>query len=73
MIPSRGRPIVTRVIPRDEMFSGPHVERALDLLLELRLDRGYSYNLMPSPPEGMEIDAPRARVNTWEKGQKSPR
>jgi hypothetical protein len=34
------------------LFSGPYVERAPDLLLELRLDRGYSYNLMPSQREG---------------------
>jgi predicted AlkP superfamily phosphohydrolase/phosphomutase len=46
--PFTGRPIVSRVTPREELFSGPCLERAPDLLLELRLDRGYSYNLMPS-------------------------
>jgi hypothetical protein len=34
---------------REQLFDGPFVERAPDLLLELRLDRGYSYNLLPSP------------------------
>jgi hypothetical protein len=33
---------------REELFHGPFVDRAPDLLLELRLDRGYSYNLVPS-------------------------
>lgn len=53
--PFSGRPLVARVIPREELFSGPFVERAPDLLLELRLDRGYSYNLMPSPGPGSEF------------------
>lgn len=52
--PFNKRPIVARVYEREELFSGPFVERAPDLLLELRLDRGYSYNLMPtaSAPNG---------------------
>ncbi|MEM6959011.1 MAG: alkaline phosphatase family protein [Myxococcota bacterium] len=41
-------PVVTRVYKREELFDGPHVERAPDLLLELRLPEGYSYNMMPS-------------------------
>jgi len=53
--PWHGGPVVSRVHRREELFSGPHVERAPDLLLELHLDDGYSYNLMPSgsaPPAG---------------------
>ena len=46
--PFSKRPIVARVHAREDLFSGPFVARAPDLLLELRLDRGYSYNLMPS-------------------------
>jgi len=46
--PFTKRPIVARVLEREQLYRGPHVERAPDLLLELRLDRGYSYNLMPS-------------------------
>ncbi|MFT3927568.1 MAG: alkaline phosphatase family protein [Myxococcales bacterium] len=53
--PFSGRPLVTRVMPREELFDGPWVQRAPDLLLELRLDRGYSYNLMPSPSAGSDI------------------
>jgi predicted AlkP superfamily phosphohydrolase/phosphomutase len=52
--PWSGQPVVREVWPREELFSGPHVERAPDLLLELHLDRGYSYALMPtaSAPRG---------------------
>lgn len=46
--PYSKRPIVANVYEREELFVGPYVERAPDLILELRLDRGYSYNLMPS-------------------------
>lgn len=46
--PVTGLPVVERVHARRELFSGPHVDRAPDLLLTLALDRGYSYNLMPS-------------------------
>jgi predicted AlkP superfamily phosphohydrolase/phosphomutase len=53
--PYTQRPLVSRVTPREALFSGPFVERAPDLLLELRLDRGYSYNLVPSPGAGQDI------------------
>lgn len=48
-------PVVAAVHRREELFDGPWVERAPDLLLDLHLDcsgavagPGYSYNLMPS-------------------------
>jgi predicted AlkP superfamily phosphohydrolase/phosphomutase len=40
--------IITRVYARDELYAGPFVSRAPDFLLELTLDRGYSWNLLPS-------------------------
>lgn len=46
--PWSGAPVVSRVVRREELFSGDFVARAPDLLLELHLDAGYSYNLMPS-------------------------
>ena len=46
--PAHGRPVVKAVHEREALFVGPYVDRAPDLLLELNLDRGYSYNLMPS-------------------------
>jgi predicted AlkP superfamily phosphohydrolase/phosphomutase len=46
--PWSGRPVFRDVIPREELFDGPYIDRAPDLLLELDLDEGYSYNVMPS-------------------------
>jgi predicted AlkP superfamily phosphohydrolase/phosphomutase len=46
--PFSGEPVVRRVHAREELFHGPMLERAPDLLLELALSDGYSYNLMPS-------------------------
>lgn len=46
--PHTGRAIVNRVYAREELFHGPLLSRAPDLLLELALPNGYSYNLMPS-------------------------
>jgi predicted AlkP superfamily phosphohydrolase/phosphomutase len=48
--PWNGRPVFADVIRREELFDGPYLERAPDLLLELHLDDGYSYNVMPSGP-----------------------
>ncbi len=47
--PWTGERVFENVIPREELFDGPLLDRAPDLLLELRLDDGYSYNLMPTP------------------------
>jgi predicted AlkP superfamily phosphohydrolase/phosphomutase len=38
--PEHGRPLIARVFTREELFEGPHVGRAPDLLLELRRERG---------------------------------
>ena len=50
--PDGRRKVVRHVWERDALFEGPHVGRAPDLLLELSLDRGYSYNVMPSGGPG---------------------
>jgi predicted AlkP superfamily phosphohydrolase/phosphomutase len=50
--PETGRRVVRAVHRREALFEGPFVERAPDLLLELELTRGYSYNLMPSGGPG---------------------
>jgi predicted AlkP superfamily phosphohydrolase/phosphomutase len=55
--PWSGTPVVAAVHAREAVFHGPFVERAPDLLLELSLDDGYSYNLMPSPIDGATRDA----------------
>jgi predicted AlkP superfamily phosphohydrolase/phosphomutase len=46
--PKTGELVITRIMPREELFHGPWLSRAPDLLLELGLPDGYSYNLMPS-------------------------
>lgn len=48
--PWSGQPVVAAVQPREEVFHGAFIERAPDLLLQLHLDDGYSYNLMPTEP-----------------------
>jgi predicted AlkP superfamily phosphohydrolase/phosphomutase len=46
--PVHGRPIVARIWRREELYSGPWVPYAPDLVLELNLDSGYSYSCLPS-------------------------
>jgi predicted AlkP superfamily phosphohydrolase/phosphomutase len=58
--PWTGKRVVRRVYRREELFEGPYVARAPDLLLELELDGGYSYNLQPSS------GAPRG-IGAWRK------
>jgi predicted AlkP superfamily phosphohydrolase/phosphomutase len=74
--PWNGKPVLRDVVPREELFEGPHVSRAPDLLLELQLDDGYSYNLMPSAQApwrrsrkaaGQPIDSPFRRLSDSEK------
>jgi predicted AlkP superfamily phosphohydrolase/phosphomutase len=50
--PWSGKPVFRDLVPREELFEGPHLDRAPDLLLDLHLDGGYSYNLMPSTTAG---------------------
>ena len=46
--PWTGFPVVQAVHRREQLYDGPWVSRAPDLVLELHLDGGYSYNLQPS-------------------------
>ena len=48
--PWTGRRVFRDIVPREELFEGPYLERAPDLLVDLALDADYSYNLMPSAP-----------------------
>jgi len=48
--PESGAPIVARVHRRDELYRGPLVDHAPDLVLELALDDGYSYPCLPTTP-----------------------
>jgi predicted AlkP superfamily phosphohydrolase/phosphomutase len=53
--PWNGQPVVRAVHRREALYSGPFVHRAPDLVLDLALRDGYSYNLMPTP-RGRDVD-----------------
>jgi predicted AlkP superfamily phosphohydrolase/phosphomutase len=46
--PWDGSAVVRAVHAREEIYAGPHVSRAPDLVLELALPGGYSYNVLPT-------------------------
>jgi predicted AlkP superfamily phosphohydrolase/phosphomutase len=46
--PESEQPIVGRAMRREEAYSGPWTQHAPDIVLELRLDDGYSYNCVSS-------------------------
>ncbi len=48
--PETGERVVKRAYVREELYRGPFLERAPDVVLELNLDRGYSYTCLPSVP-----------------------
>jgi predicted AlkP superfamily phosphohydrolase/phosphomutase len=44
-----GAPVVARARRREEVYAGPHVARAPDVVVELGLDAGYGLSLVPTP------------------------
>lgn len=44
-----GDPVVARALPREEVYTGPFVDRAPDVVFELALDGGYGLSLVPTP------------------------
>jgi predicted AlkP superfamily phosphohydrolase/phosphomutase len=70
--PDSKRPLIAAVHRREALFEGPYLARAPDLLLELRLDRGYTYNLMPSPPVGPFLVRLRPDQYLGRKGRSLP-
>jgi predicted AlkP superfamily phosphohydrolase/phosphomutase len=46
--PHTGRPVVARAHRREELYHGPHLDQAPDLVLELELDEGYTYTCLSS-------------------------
>jgi hypothetical protein len=47
-----GEPVVARARRREEVYAGPYVERAPDVVVELGLDAGYGLSLAPTPRAG---------------------
>jgi predicted AlkP superfamily phosphohydrolase/phosphomutase len=68
--PWTGRPVFRDVVRREELFDGPFLERAPDLLLDLLLDGEYSYNLMPSAGAPREQGAWRLLTGEEKLGKK---
>lgn len=50
--PWTGTRVIQAIHARQDVYFGPHVERAPDFVLELAMDGGASYNLMPSGGSG---------------------
>jgi len=75
--PWNGKPVFRDVVPREALFDGPHLDRAPDLLLDLELDDGYSYNLMPSvlpsPRSGLQSREAFRKLTDEEKPGKKGR
>lgn len=44
-----GAPVVARALRREDVYSGPFVSRAPDIVLELALDSGHGLSLVPTP------------------------
>jgi len=59
-----GRPVVARVWRREELYTGPYVERAPDILLELADVDGYSPSCLRSPGPGPALRPSRA-LGAW--------
>ncbi len=60
--PWSAKPVFRDIIPREDLFEGPYLDRAPDLLVELELDDAYSYNVMPSEPPNEANRAPWRRT-----------
>jgi predicted AlkP superfamily phosphohydrolase/phosphomutase len=54
--PSRGTPVVHRVWRRDEIYQGPCVGDAPDLILDLETPDGYSYLSLQSGGDGPTVE-----------------
>ena len=44
-----GGPVVARARPREEVYQGPFVDRAPDVVVELALEAGYAHSVVPTP------------------------
>jgi predicted AlkP superfamily phosphohydrolase/phosphomutase len=63
--PETGDPVVARAWRREELYHGPAVESAPDIVLEPALDKGYSYTVLSSggrPGEPLRKLAPTERL-----------
>ena len=59
-----GEPVVARARPREEVYSGPFVERAPDIVVELGTLRGYGLSLVATPWRHDEAIRPPEKPRT---------
>ncbi len=70
--PWTGARVVRTVWRREELYDGPFIERAPDLVLELALREGYSYNVRPSPGPGSVFERLSPSEHLGRKGRSLP-
>ncbi|MCS6798770.1 MAG: alkaline phosphatase family protein [Myxococcota bacterium] len=70
--PWTGTRVIRAVEPRERLYLGPYVERAPDLLLEMELDGGYTYNLLPSGGPGPTFERLAPESHLGRKGRSLP-
>lgn len=58
--------IVKRAWPKEELYEGPALRAAPDIILELALDRGYAYTILPVRARG-EAAAPVRTIDPGER------
>jgi predicted AlkP superfamily phosphohydrolase/phosphomutase len=67
-----GERIIDEVVPREELYQGPFVDRAPDYVLRLRTARGYAYNIMPASGPGPAVEKLDPRDHLGRKGRSLP-
>ena len=70
--PWTGARVVEEVWRREELYEGPFVERAPDLVLRLALRDGYSWNLLPSGGPGTTFERLPREEHLGRKGRSLP-
>ena len=50
-----GRPVVEWALPREDVYTGPFVARAPDIVFELALEDGYAHSLVATPWERSDL------------------
>lgn len=70
--PDTGARVVHAAHLREELYEGPFVSRAPALILELALDRGYSYNLARSRGPGAPVERLPRTEHVGRKGRSLP-
>ncbi len=69
-LPESNAPVVSRVRRREDVYQGPHVGRAPDVVLELAHPAGYGISLVPTPwRERAGASVRRLEMHEWAGGK----